>query len=63
MKSHEEQSERMHKKTELMCKQNEQMQPIIQDIQINNPILGSSDPTTSGHHKGDHIRDDSSEED
>ena len=30
---------------------------------MTNPISGSSDPTTSGHHKGNHIRDDSSEED
>ena len=56
MKTHEEQSERMHK-------QNEQMQLIIQHIQINNLISGSSNPTTSGHYKGDHIRDDSLEED
>jgi len=63
MKTHEEQSERMHKQDELMHKQNEQMhkqnehmQLIIQHIQMNNPILGSSDPTTSGNHKGDHIR-------
>jgi len=54
-KTHEEQSERMHK-------QDEQMQLILQHIQINNPASGSSDPTTSGHHEGDHIRDDSSEE-
>jgi len=53
----------MHKQDELMHKQNEQMQLIIQHIQMNNLISGSLDPTTSGHHKGDHIRDDSSEED
>jgi len=46
MKTHEEQSERMHK-------QDEQMQLILQHIQMNNPASGSSDPTTSGHHKGD----------
>ena len=77
MKNHEEQSERMRKQDEFMrkqnelmrkqneqmCKQNEHMQQIMQHIQINNPISGSSNPTTSGHHKGDNIRDDSSEED
>jgi len=63
MKTHEEQSERMRKQDELMRKQNEQMQQIMQHIQINNPISGSSNPITSGHHKGDNIRDDSSEED
>jgi len=63
MKTHEEQSERMHKQDELMRKQNEQMQLIIQHIQMNNPISGSSDLTTRGHHKGDHIRDDISKED
>jgi len=30
---------------------------------MNNPASGSSGPTTSGHHKGDHIRDDSLGED
>ena len=59
MKSHEEQSERMHRQAELMRKQNEQ----IQHIQMNNPISDSSDPTTSGHHKGDHVRNDNSGED
>ena len=63
MKSHEEQSERIHKQVELMYKQNEQMQFIIQHIQMNNPISSSSDPTISGHHKGYHIRDDILEED
>ncbi|XP_068502302.1 uncharacterized protein [Phaseolus vulgaris] len=56
MKTHEEQSERMRK-------QDEKMQLILQHIQMNNPASGSSDPTTSGHHKGDQSRDDSSEED
>jgi len=37
MKSHEEQSECMHKQDELMRKQNEHMQLIIQHIQMNNP--------------------------
>jgi len=45
-----------------MRKQNEHMQLIIQHIQMNNPILGSSDPTKNGHHKGYHIRDDNFEE-
>jgi len=63
METHEEQSERMHKQDDLMRKQNEQMQQIMQHIQMNNPISGSSNPTTSGHHKGDNIRDDNSEED
>jgi len=40
-----------------MRKQNKQMQLIIQHIQMNNSISDSSNPTTSGHHKGDHIRD------
>jgi len=53
MKTHEEQSERMRK-------QDEQMQQIMQHIQMNNPISGSSNPTTSGHHQGDNIGDDSS---
>ncbi|XP_068466454.1 uncharacterized protein [Phaseolus vulgaris] len=56
MKTREEKSERMHK-------QDEQMQQIMQHIQMNNPISGSSNPTTSGHHQGDNIGDDSSEED
>jgi len=56
MKTHEEQSERMHK-------QDEKMQLILQHIQMNNLASGSSDPTTSEHHKGDQSRDDSSEED
>ncbi|XP_068476270.1 uncharacterized protein [Phaseolus vulgaris] len=56
MKTHEEQSERLRK-------QDEQMQLILQHIQMKNPASGSSDLTTSGHHKGDHIRDDNSEED
>jgi len=56
MKTHEEQSERMRK-------QDEQMQLILQHIQMNNPASGTSDPTTGGHHKRDHIRDDNSEED
>jgi len=56
MKSHEEQSERLRK-------QDEKMQLILQHIQMKNPASGSSDPTTSGHHKGDHIRDDSLKED
>jgi len=30
---------------------------------MNNPISGSLDPTTTGHHKEDLISDDSSEED
>jgi len=38
------------------------MQLILQHIQMNNPMLGPSDPTTSGHHKGDHITHDSVEE-
>jgi len=63
MKTHEEQSERMRKQDDLMHKQNEQMQQIMQHIQMNNLISGCSNPTTSGHHKGDNIRDDSSEED
>jgi len=38
MKTNEEQSERMRKQDELMCKQNEHTQLIIQHIQMNNPI-------------------------
>jgi len=63
MKNHEEQSECMHKQDELMRKQNEQMQLNIQHNQMNNLISGSSDPITSGHHKGDYIRHDNSKED
>ena len=56
METHEEQSERLRK-------QDEKIQLILQHIQMKNPASGSSDPTTSGHHKGDHIRDDSLKED
>jgi len=51
----------MHKQAEHMCKQDEQMQLILQLIQMNNLMSGSSNPTTSGHHKGDHIKDNSAE--
>jgi len=61
MKSHEKQSERMHKQAK-MHKENEQIQLILQHIQMNNLISDSSDPTTSDRHKAKHIRDDSLEE-
>ena len=56
MKIHQEQSEHIRQ-------QDEHMKLILQHIQMNNLMLGPSDPTISGHHKGDHITNDNAEED
>jgi len=39
------------------------MKLILQHIQMNNHMPDPSNPTTSGHHKRDHITDDSAKED
>jgi len=39
------------------------MKLVLQHIQMNNSMSDRLDPTTSGHHKGNHIRDDSAKED
>jgi len=53
----------LEEKVEQVITNQEQMKLIFQHIQVNNLMSGLSNPTSDGHHREDHIRDDGVDED
>jgi len=53
----------LEEKVEQLITDHEQMKLAFQHIQVNNLMSGPSNPTPDEHHREDHTRDDSANED